>query len=269
MKLAVKNHIAAGAVIGLALIGSWGIASPALAVTNPADNPRPITVKGDDGKTYTDGQDTLPGFDDEECTYIPGAYFDFDNNRVYYADGQSIPWTEWDRTAGYQDWLKKKNSGSSGSGSGSGSGSSSGSGTKTPSKSSGSGTKSSSGTSGSSKSGSSSSSASGAGGTAGTSASGTAASGSSSTTKKSEKGTSKTKSTKDDTAVDTTATDAAATDDTVAASTPETTEAAGTQANAGGPSPLLGVGILGGLAAAGGLAWGGIALRRRAAEKAN
>jgi hypothetical protein len=75
------------------------------AVTNPADNPVPITVTGDDGNTYVDGQDTLPGFDDIACTYIPGAWFDFANNRVHYADGQSIPWTEWDRATGYEAWL--------------------------------------------------------------------------------------------------------------------------------------------------------------------
>ena len=50
-------------------------------VTNPADNPHKITVKGDDGQTYVDGQDTLPGYDDEECTYIPGAWFDCDNSK--------------------------------------------------------------------------------------------------------------------------------------------------------------------------------------------
>lgn len=91
-----------------AALVSLGVAPAAQAVTNPADNPRPITVKGDDGKTYHDGEDTLPGYDDEACTYIPGAWFDFDNNRVRYADGQSIPWTEWDRATGYKDWLAKK-----------------------------------------------------------------------------------------------------------------------------------------------------------------
>ena len=78
------------------------------AVTNPADSPYRIVVKGDDGNTYVDGQDTLPGYDDEECTYIPGAWFDFANNRVHYADGQSIPWTEWERASGYKDWLAQQ-----------------------------------------------------------------------------------------------------------------------------------------------------------------
>ena len=101
---------------GLALL-LLGLGSAAHAdVTNPADNPNKITVKGDDGQTYVDGQDTLPGFDDEECTYIPGAWFDFDKNRVYYADGQSIPWTEWDRATGYKDWLAKKGTETGGSG---------------------------------------------------------------------------------------------------------------------------------------------------------
>lgn len=117
----------------LALV-ALGLSAPAEAITNPAANPRPITVKGDDGKTYTDGADTLPGFDDEDCTYIPGAWFDFDNNRVRYADGQSIPWTEWERATGYKKWLDSKNagsnpgSGSSNPGSGSGSNGSSNSG---------------------------------------------------------------------------------------------------------------------------------------------
>jgi hypothetical protein len=75
------------------------------AVTNPADNPVPITVTGDDGNTYVDGQDTLPGFDDLARTYIPGAWFDFAGDRAHHADGQSIPWTEWDRATGYEAWL--------------------------------------------------------------------------------------------------------------------------------------------------------------------
>jgi len=95
--------------VGLALF-TLAIAPAAYAdVTNPAVNPHKITVTGDDGNTYVDGQDTLPGYDDYECTYIPGAYFDFDNNRVHYADGQSIPWTEWERATGYKEWLAKKN----------------------------------------------------------------------------------------------------------------------------------------------------------------
>lgn len=99
---------AAFVAAGLTVIPAWS----ALAVTNPADNPSPITVIGDDGNTYNDGADTLPGYDDEECTYIPGAWFDFANNKVHYADGQWIHWTEWSRASGYSEWLAKQNSNS-------------------------------------------------------------------------------------------------------------------------------------------------------------
>lgn len=100
------------AAIAATLLALIATAAPASAnVTNPADNPYKITVTGDDGRTYVDGQDTLPGYDDEECTYIPGAWFDFDNNRVRYPDGQSIPWTEWERATGYNEWLAKKAAG--------------------------------------------------------------------------------------------------------------------------------------------------------------
>ena len=104
----IKRLSAAVIAAGLTVIPAW----TALAVTNPADNPHPITVTGDDGNTYHDGADTLPGYDDEECTYIPGAWFDFAANRVRYADGQSIPWTEWDRASGYQQWLASQNNSS-------------------------------------------------------------------------------------------------------------------------------------------------------------
>lgn len=104
----MKISLTVLSAFGLAA-GSLMLAAPAQAITNPADNPRPITVKGDDGRTYTDGEDTLPGYDDVECSYIPGAWYDFDNNRVHYADGQSVSWTEWDRVAGYKSWLAKKN----------------------------------------------------------------------------------------------------------------------------------------------------------------
>lgn len=104
MNRIVTAALTAGIAAALTLV-----ATPAFAdVSNPASNPYKITVTGDDGQTYVDGQDTLPGFDDEACTYIPGAWFDFDNNRVHYPDGQSIPWTEWSRATGYQEWLAKK-----------------------------------------------------------------------------------------------------------------------------------------------------------------
>ncbi len=92
---------AAALAAALAVLPAWS----ASAVTNPASYPYPITVTGDDGNVYHDGLDTLPGYDDEECTYIPGAYFDFAKNLVHYADGKSIPWTEWDRASGYKVWL--------------------------------------------------------------------------------------------------------------------------------------------------------------------
>lgn len=101
----LTSAIAVSSIISSALAAN--------AVTNPADNPHPITVTGDDGNTYHDGADTLPGYDDEECTYIPGAWFDFANNRVRYADGQSIPWTEWDRASGYREWLANQASSNS------------------------------------------------------------------------------------------------------------------------------------------------------------
>ncbi|MET0929445.1 MAG: hypothetical protein ABWX74_07995 [Aeromicrobium sp.] len=104
MKRIISTTIAAAGLV----LASLALAQPAQAITNPADNPRPITVKGDDGKTYTDGEDTLPGYDDEACTYIPGASFDFANNKVRYADGQSITWTEWDRATGYKEWKAKQ-----------------------------------------------------------------------------------------------------------------------------------------------------------------
>ena len=93
-----KPGAAVAFAIALVAIPAWS----ASAVTNPASNPYPITVTGDDGNFYHDGLDTLPGYDDEECTYIPGAYFDFAKNLVHYADGKSIPWTEWDRASGYK-----------------------------------------------------------------------------------------------------------------------------------------------------------------------
>lgn len=113
----MKRSLPLVAAVAATLLGAVVMAPSATAITNPAANPHKITVQGDDGKTYVDGQDTLPGYDDEECTYIPGAWFDFANDRVHYADGRSIPWTEWDRATGYEAWLKKQ-SGQKGGGSG-------------------------------------------------------------------------------------------------------------------------------------------------------
>lgn len=259
---------------GLAVLGTLAIAQPAVAITNPADNPQKIVVKGDDGQTYVDGQDTLPGYDDDACTYIPGAWFDFDNNRVHFADGQSIPWTEWDRTAGYQEWLKKK-SGSGSSGSGSGSGSTSGSDTKQPTTStssktgsgSGSGSGSGTATGSSTKSSSTSSSAgtgteTGSGATSG-SATDSASSGSSTRAQRDTK-----TATADETGAG--ASDGGVTASGDSAAGAGTVEAAAAQAAADGsgvPTPLIGAGILGGLAAAGGLTWGALTIRRRALGK--
>lgn len=100
---------AAALAAALAVLPAWS----ASAVTNPAANPYPVTVTGDDGNVYHDGLDTLPGYDDEECTYIPGAYFDFAKNLVHYADGKSVPWTEWDRASGYKVWLTNQKSSTS------------------------------------------------------------------------------------------------------------------------------------------------------------
>lgn len=109
--MSILKNLTVGLVavaLGVIVLGAIAISPAQAAVTNPASNPHRIEVLGDDGQTYVDGQDTLPGFDDEACTYIPGAYFDFANNRVHYADGQSIPWTEWDRATGYSEWLAKQ-----------------------------------------------------------------------------------------------------------------------------------------------------------------
>jgi hypothetical protein len=111
----VKLIRSATVSIAVAVIAAGATAPAAHALTNPADNPYKITVEGDDGNTYVDGQDTLPGYDDEACTYIPGAWFDFAKNRVRYADGQSIPWTEWERATGYDEWLANNNGSSGGS----------------------------------------------------------------------------------------------------------------------------------------------------------
>jgi len=258
MKKSMKQSFAAaGVAVGLALLASWGVAAPASAITNPADNPRKIVVTGDDGQSYVDGQDTLPGYDDEACTYIPGAWFDFTNNRVHYADGQSIPWTEWDRASGYQEWLKSSKSSDSGTKTGSSSGSS----TKTPSKSTGTKTT----TSGdSSKKGSS-------GSTSGDAAATTSTSQASSDEPGAESGSSASKKEKEAPA------DSNADDDTVPAVVPEataepattSTEAAAAQKDgSSNPGPLVGIAVLGGLAAAGGLAWAGVAFFRRRAGSA-
>ncbi|WGL53365.1 hypothetical protein P5P86_05935 [Nocardioides sp. BP30] len=101
-------------------------AAHATDITNPAQNPAPITVTVD-GQQYTDGQDTLPGEDDYACTPIPGVSYDFaDNEVIYHTDNgtKTVHWTEWDRITSYQVWLKQQ-SATKPSGSSSSSGSSS------------------------------------------------------------------------------------------------------------------------------------------------
>ena len=118
----MKRHIAL-LTAGLGLSATALLTAPAAHatdITNPADNPAPITVTVG-GQSYTDGQDTLPGYDDYACTIIPGVDYDYaDNEIIYHTDTgtKTVHWTEWDRIAGYQVWLKQQ-SGSSTGGSGS------------------------------------------------------------------------------------------------------------------------------------------------------
>ena len=42
-------------------------------------------------QTYTDGKDTLPGYDDQLCTPIPGVQYDFAANEIQYYDGGGEP----------------------------------------------------------------------------------------------------------------------------------------------------------------------------------
>lgn len=96
------------------------------AISNPAAHPKKIVVVID-GVEYTDGQDTLPGYDDYSCGPIPNSWPDYDANRMYFDTDNGvkyISWTEWDRLPGYATWLAKKNAAGSDSGSSSGSGSS-------------------------------------------------------------------------------------------------------------------------------------------------
>jgi hypothetical protein len=98
-------------VLGLGTL-ALAPAAHATDITNPADNPAPITVTVG-GQSYTDGQDTLPGYDDYACTAIPGVEYDFaDNEVIYHTDNgtKSVHWTEWDRIAGYQTWKAQQSS---------------------------------------------------------------------------------------------------------------------------------------------------------------
>lgn len=98
------------AVLGVSLFS----ATPAFAaeVTNPADNPAPITVTID-GQQFRDGLDTLPGYDDYACTPIPNVEYDFSTNSIIYYDNDNQPiktvkWTEWDRISSYATWKKQQ-----------------------------------------------------------------------------------------------------------------------------------------------------------------
>ncbi|MDA0185740.1 hypothetical protein OJ997_35880 [Solirubrobacter phytolaccae] len=104
-----RKHIATAVLSAAALGLSLAPTAHAQTVTNPADHPFPVTVTID-GQTYTDGRDTLPGFDDIACTAIPYVSYDFGQNLVIYkdSDGQILDtakWTEWSRTTTYQNWL--------------------------------------------------------------------------------------------------------------------------------------------------------------------
>jgi hypothetical protein len=99
----------------VALLLGTAPAARAQGVTNPAEHPAPITVTID-GHTYTDGRDTLPGYDDEACTPIPNVQYDFDDNQVQYYDSggellDTAHWTEWDRISSYQTWVAQHKSG--------------------------------------------------------------------------------------------------------------------------------------------------------------
>jgi hypothetical protein len=81
-------------------------------ITNPASHPFPVEITID-GQTYTDGRDTLPGYDDVACTPIPYVQYDFEENQIQYYDGdgklvKTANWTEWARISSYDDWVRSK-----------------------------------------------------------------------------------------------------------------------------------------------------------------
>jgi len=88
--------------VALLSVAVWSIAPAAHAqgVTNPAKNPSPIEVTID-GQTYSDGRDTLPGYDDVACTPIPGIQYDFENDQIQYYDsyGKLLKTANWTLTA--------------------------------------------------------------------------------------------------------------------------------------------------------------------------
>ena len=67
-------------------------------------------------RRYSDGRDTLPGYDDELCTPIPNVQYDFGENQILYynSEGELLKtarWTEWARISSYQTWLDQQNAG--------------------------------------------------------------------------------------------------------------------------------------------------------------
>lgn len=90
-------------------------AAHAQSVTNPAKHPFPVEVTID-GQTYSDGRDTLPGYDDELCTPIPNVQYDFGEGKILYynSEGELLEtarWSEWQRISSYQTWLAQQNGG--------------------------------------------------------------------------------------------------------------------------------------------------------------
>ncbi|WP_147447542.1 hypothetical protein [Solirubrobacter pauli] len=107
----LKSRWTAAAVVGVAVL-SAAPAAHAQGVTNPAEHPVPVTVTID-GQTFTDGRDTLPGYDDEACTPIPGVQYDFAQGEILYYDSdgnllKTAKWSEWARISSYQTWVSQQ-----------------------------------------------------------------------------------------------------------------------------------------------------------------
>lgn len=104
-----RSALVAGLVVSAAALGI-APAAQAQGITNPAAHPNPVTVVID-GQSFSDGRDTLPGYDDEACTPIPGVQYDFAENLILYYDGdgkllKTAKWTEWSRISSYEQWVK-------------------------------------------------------------------------------------------------------------------------------------------------------------------
>jgi len=116
MKVLNRGARSAGTAIGATVLGvalfAAAPAAHATDITSPAEHPAPITVTID-GNTFSDGQDTLPGYDDFACTPIPNVQYDFANNELQYYDGdgnlvKTVHWTEWSRISSYQTWADQQ-----------------------------------------------------------------------------------------------------------------------------------------------------------------